>query len=131
MGLRLPLLFACLSVLGGSQPVHGQSKQAVGPRRSPGDPSTPPGNILVLIADDLGVDQLAAYGVGSDLPPTPNLDRMAAEGVLFRNVWSQPTCSPTRATIQTGRYGFRTTIGMAINAFGGGPALPLDAPIPT
>jgi arylsulfatase A-like enzyme len=92
----------------------------------PEEPAPEPGNVLVLIADDLGVDQLAAYGLGSDLPPTPNLDRMAAEGVLFRNVWSQPVCSPTRATIQTGRYGFRTTIGATINVFGGGPALPLD-----
>lgn len=79
-----------------------------------------PGNVLLLIADDMGVDQLAAYGLGKDLPPTPNLDRMAAQGVLFRNAWSQPLCSPTRATVQTGRYGFRTTIGTNVE-----PGLPL------
>lgn len=84
------------------------------------------GNVLVLVADDMGLDQLGLYGLGSDPAPTPNLDRMAAEGVLFLNAWSQPTCSPTRATIQTGRYGFRTGIGRVINAMGNLAALPLS-----
>src|SRR5262245_32585079 len=85
-----------------------------------------PGNVLILVADDLGIDQLACYGVGSDPAPTPTLDMMAASGVRFRNVWSQPTCSPTRATIQTGRYAFRTTIGTVISAFSNAPALPVS-----
>ena len=61
-------------------------------------------NILILLADDLGVDQLACYREGSDFPPTPNIDRLRSRGVLFRNVWVNPVCSPTRCTIQTGRY---------------------------
>lgn len=89
-------------------------------------PPNPAGNILILLADDLGVEELAAYGVGPAPAPTPTLDQIAASGVLFRNVWSQPTCSPTRATIQTGRYGFRTHIGSVINAFASAPALPLS-----
>ncbi len=96
-------------------------------RESATPPASAPnqGNVLILVADDLGIDQLGLYGVVSDPAPTPNLERMAAAGVLFRNVWSQPTCSPTRATLQTGRYGFRTGIGAVINAFTNGPALPL------
>ena len=86
----------------------------------------PPGNILILVADDLGLDQVHAYGLAPNPPPTPNLDRLASDGVLFRNAWSQPTCSPTRATIQTGRYGFRTGIGAMIDPFTGGPALALS-----
>jgi arylsulfatase A-like enzyme len=82
-----------------------------------------PGNLLVLVADDLGVDELALYGLGPDPAPTPTLDLMASHGLVFTNVWSLPTCSPTRATLQTGRYAFRTTIGSVINAAGGGPAL--------
>lgn len=39
---------------------------------------------------------------------------MAENGLLFRNAWAQPSCSPTRATILTGRYGFRTGIGKPI-----------------
>lgn len=85
-----------------------------------------PGNILILIADDLGIDQIGAYGVGSDPAPTPTLDLIAGAGVLFRNAWSQPTCSPTRASIQTGRFAFRTSIGTVINPFSNGPALPLS-----
>ena len=83
-------------------------------------------NVLILMADDLGIDMVGVYGLGSDPAPTPNIDQLAATGVLFRNAWSQPTCSPTRATIQTGRYGFRTSIGQVIPTMGGGPALPLD-----
>src|SRR6185436_9712292 len=85
-----------------------------------------PGNVLVLIADDLGAYSLAAYGPGADLPPTPTIDRLAATGVVFRNAWSQPMCSPTRATIQTGRYGFRTKIGVNISACCNDPALPRE-----
>ena len=68
-------------------------------------------NILLIVADDFGVDMVNAYGVGTDLPPTPVIDSLAENGVLFRNVWSSPVCSPTRATIQTGRYTFRNGIG--------------------
>jgi arylsulfatase A-like enzyme len=81
------------------------------------------GNVLVIVADDVGVDNIGAYGEGNDLPPTPNVDALAARGVLFRHVWSNPLCSPTRATIQTGRYSFRTRVGH-VPPFG--PALPVD-----
>ncbi|ETW93046.1 MAG: hypothetical protein ETSY1_40960 [Candidatus Entotheonella factor] len=67
-------------------------------------------NVLLILADDLGVDILEVYGEGNGFPVTPTLDRMANEGVLFRNAWATPKCSPTRATILTGRYGFRTGI---------------------
>jgi len=83
-------------------------------------------NVLILVADDLGVDMLSCYGVGSAPPPTPHLERMASEGVLFRNAWALPTCSPTRATIQTGRFPFRNSIGCVISTYSGGPGLPLD-----
>lgn len=83
-----------------------------------------PGNILVLLADDLGVDMVGAYAEGSDLPPTPVIDSLARQGVLFRNVWSNPVCSPTRATLVTGRYSFRTTVGGVI--ISGVAGLPLD-----
>lgn len=67
-------------------------------------------NVLIILADDIGVDILSVYGRGTDFPLTPALDRMAAEGVLFRNAWATPKCSSTRATILTGRYGFRTGV---------------------
>ncbi|MBK8975105.1 MAG: sulfatase-like hydrolase/transferase [Planctomycetes bacterium] len=68
-------------------------------------------NVLVLVADDLGVDIVGAYHEGSNPPPTPNIDSLAARGVLFRNAWANPSCSPTRASLQTGRFPFRHTVG--------------------
>ncbi|MFT5051284.1 MAG: arylsulfatase B [Chlamydiales bacterium] len=71
-------------------------------------------NILLIIADDVGVDRVAVYGAHPDPGRTPNIDLLATRGVLFRNVWSNPTCSPSRAMMLTGRYGFRTGIGEII-----------------
>ena len=78
-------------------------------------------NILLIFGDDMGVETLASYGLGENPPTTATLDRMAQEGVRFTNFWSQPVCSPTRGTVITGRYGFRTGIGRPVN---GGPPLP-------
>jgi len=68
-------------------------------------------NVLIVVADDLGVDHVAAYGEGTTVPATPNIDALAARGVLFRNAWAYSTCSPTRACVNTGRYAFRTGVG--------------------
>src|SRR5688572_17762996 len=75
------------------------------------------GNVLVIVLDDLGIDRLGAYGLGADLPPTPVLDGLLADGVLFRNAWGYPSCSPTRAALLTGRHGRRTGIGRWLAAF--------------
>jgi arylsulfatase A-like enzyme len=74
-------------------------------------------NVLLIVADDVGVDSVGCYGLGSSPPPTPNVDALAAGGVRFTNAQACPTCSPTRASILTGRHGFRTGIGVAL---GGG-----------
>ena len=74
-------------------------------------PAARPPNILLIIADDVGVDQIGVYGEGTNPATTPNIDAIARRGVLFRNTWSNPVCSSTRATILTGRYGFRTGVG--------------------
>ncbi len=89
-----------------------------GPSYSSTAPDPP--NILIIIADDMGVDMVGVYDEGDSaagfVPPTPNIDALSEDGVLFRNVWSNPVCSPTRATIMTGRYGFRTGIGWALKS---------------
>jgi len=79
-------------------------------------PGKRPPNILLIIADDVGVDQVQAYGEDPSSARTPNIDALASRGVLFRNVWSNPVCSSTRATILTGRYGFRTGVGFVARA---------------
>jgi arylsulfatase B len=77
-------------------------------------------HFIVIVMDDVGVDQLSCYGEGSDTPATPQICKhLASRGLLFRNVWANPTCSPTRSTVQTGRYAFRTGV------FAPGVALPL------
>ena len=84
-------------------------------------------NILLIIGDDMGVDTLASYGLSEQPPATAALDDLARDGVRFTNFWAQPVCSPTRATVLTGRYGFRTGIGRPV---GGGP-MPEPPEIPS
>ena len=71
-------------------------------------PSSP--NILLIIADDMGLDATPGYSVGTSKPTMPNLQDLMNSGVRFNNVWSNPVCTPTRATILTGKYGFRTNV---------------------
>ena len=59
-------------------------------------------NILIIMADDLGAENLACYG--NTVYSTPNLDRMAAEGARFENAFSTPVCTSTRAMILTSLY---------------------------
>ncbi len=59
-------------------------------------------NILWIVADDLGCGDLGCYGT-TDIP-TPHLDRLAVEGILFERAYGSPVCSPTRASLLTGRY---------------------------
>src|SRR5512146_3574098 len=67
-----------------------------------------PPNIVFILCDDLGYGDLGCYG--SKLR-TPNIDRLAAEGVRFTN-WcaADPVCSPSRAALLTGRYPTRVGV---------------------
>ncbi|MGQ0554160.1 MAG: sulfatase-like hydrolase/transferase [Planctomycetota bacterium] len=75
-------------------------------------------NFLVLLADDLGPDLIAAYGEDANAAPTPHLSALAAEGVLFRRVYAAPVCSPMRASFLTGKHPLRTGIGQGLAYFG-------------
>ena len=70
------------------------------------EPEARPPNFVVIMADDLGAPELASYG--NTQHRTPNLDRLAEQGMRFRTAYATPICSPSRAMIMTGRYGFRT-----------------------
>jgi len=69
-------------------------------------------NVLLVIADDYGIDSQSLYNThpAASLPPTPNLNALAARGVRFLNAYAYPVCSPTRSALITGRYGFRTGV---------------------
>ena len=64
-----------------------------------------PPNILLVIADDLGVDVMNGYHDGDIMPTTPTLDSLRSVGITFENVFSAPKCSPSRASILSGKYG--------------------------
>jgi len=72
---------------------------------APADTSAPRPNIVFIMADDLGDEVLGAYGGESF--DTPNIDALAESGTRFTHAYSTPVCSPSRATILTGRYTFR------------------------
>lgn len=67
-------------------------------------------NILLIIADDMGVDALKGYDVGTILPNTPNIDKLRESGVTFTNTWACPACTPTRASMLTGKYGVNSGV---------------------
>lgn len=72
-------------------------------------------NILLVIMDDVGIDQLSAFGFGgAEAPSMPTIGAIADAGVRFRNTWSMPECSPGRSVLMTGRYPLRTNIYQAI-----------------
>ncbi len=73
--------------------------------------SAQPVNVVLIVADDLGKSEVSAYG--SQRVPTPNIDQIGKEGVLFNDAYvSSPVCGPSRAGILTGRhqsrFGFET-----------------------
>jgi arylsulfatase A-like enzyme len=84
-------------------------------------------NILLIIADDYGADSSSLYNStnhGASLPPTPNIVSLVSNGVVFSRAVSYPLCSPTRACLLTGQFGFRTGVGDIID---NGPALTTTA----
>jgi len=85
-------------------------------------------NIVVIMADDLGWRDLACYG--SHVFQTPNLDRLAAGGIRFTNAYSASSvCSPTRASLMTGKYPARVGLTIWLGGKGGAPSrdhLPLE-----
>ncbi len=76
-------------------------------------------NILLILCDDLGARDLACFG--SSFYETPTLDRLAAEGMLFHRAYAScPVCSPTRASIMTGKNPARVGVTQFIGGRGGG-----------
>jgi arylsulfatase A-like enzyme len=81
-------------------------------------------NIILILSDDFGYGDSAPYGGGPGRGmPTPSLERLADEGMTFFSFYAQPSCTPGRAAVQTGRIPNRS--GMTTVAFQGqGGGLP-------
>ncbi len=67
-------------------------------------------NVLLIIADDLGIDATNGYQQNPRMPTTPHLDALRANGLTFMNTWAAPQCTPTRASIMSGKYGINTGV---------------------
>jgi len=91
-------------------------------------PGDAPRNVLVIVADDVGIDMIHQFGSHPASAPTPNIDQLCAEGVSFMNAFTDPICSPTRAGIMTGRYAVRSLIGRPIHEWQNAWSLPLTTP---
>ena len=78
-------------------------------------------NIIYILVDDIGHGELGVQGGGAARgAPTPQLDRMAHEGVMLNGFYSEPSCTPTRTALMTGRHPVRT--GLTDVIFPGNPA---------
>jgi len=109
-------LFVCLLVLALAIPAMSIAQSKSKQNKKP--------NILLIVSDDTGIGDLGPYGggVGRGMP-TPNFDKLADDGMTFFSFYGQPSCTPGRAAIQTGRFPNRS--GMTTVAFQGqGGGLP-------
>lgn len=91
--MRVDLVYVCaivLSTLCGLAPAYAA-------------PARP--NIILIMADDVGYECFGCYGSGQY--QTPNIDRMARQGMRFNHCYSQPLCTPSRVKIMTGLYNAR------------------------
>lgn len=77
-------------------------------------------NLIVIMADDIGAGELGGYGHPAHR--TPHLDRLGKTGVQFDTCYTAPVCHPTRFTLMTGQYGFRTGVLNFSGKRGGPPA---------
>jgi arylsulfatase A-like enzyme len=105
--MRIPIL---LGVLAFSSAAYAQRAAKAGDRP----------NILFITTDDVGIWNIGAYSHGM-MAPTPNIDRIAREGMLFTDHYSAPTCTPGRAMMITGQLPIRTgltTVGLAGSPIG-------------
>jgi arylsulfatase A-like enzyme len=91
---RFALVLACLLALASTAPAASRP------------------NILLILADDLGIEGLGAYG-GLDYR-TPHLDQLAATGVRFTHAFAQPLCTPTRLQLMTGLYNHRNWVAFGL-----------------
>jgi arylsulfatase A-like enzyme len=98
-GIWLGLLASVAAVMVASAPAHAQKKP----------------NVVMLMTDDTGWGDFGAYLGGVALGhPTPNIDRVAKEGVQFTNWYGQASCTAGRASFMTGRMPIRSALSVVV-----------------
>lgn len=91
-------------------PANVPTAWSEGPEAAELPPVERPPNIILILADDMGFNDLSLYngGAGDGSVMTPNIDALARDGVMFTNGYAaNAVCAPSRATIMTGRYSTR------------------------
>ena len=95
-----------------------------GPTEAASAPQDRPPNVIVILADDLGINDISTFGGGlaNGQMQTPNIDELAASGANFSQAYSGAgTCAPSRAMLLTGRYPTRTGFEFTPTPDGMGP----------
>ena len=95
---------AAVSALGGGAPVQVAQAQA----QQPAAPSGRKPNILVIFGDDIGQANISAYSFGLMGYRTPNIDRIAKEGMMFTDYYAEQSCTAGRSSFITGQATLRT-----------------------
>lgn len=98
------LFFSCSSPSGNMEDIPDDGEE----NNNPVTTSTP--NILLLIADDVSKDPIPNYSEGTTKATMPILQGLMNTGITFDNTWAYSVCSPTRASIITGKYGINTGV---------------------
>lgn len=103
--LLATLLCVCLSGAVTASAAGAPGSSGGGAAGVPAKPATRPANVVLIVADDLGLADLSAYGASPVAVPTPNLERLAQRGVRFQRGYATASvCSPSRAALLTGQY---------------------------
>jgi arylsulfatase A len=104
-------------------PVHPRAEPVLDKTTTRSAPSPRSPNILLILADDLGYGDLRCYNTEAKVP-TPNIDRLASEGMRFTDAHSPATvCTPSRYSLLTGQMAFRVPNGGTVFTGAGGPSL--------
>src|SRR5215468_8471247 len=107
---------AAASVLGSGAPMQVAQAQQQRPAPTTAPPSGGKPNILFIMGDDVGWFNIGAYHRGMMAGQTPNLDRLAGEGMMFTTYYAEASCTAGRANFITGELPIRTgltTVGQA------------------
>lgn len=111
---RRNILLGGTSLIAASAFGSGHPVQAAPAIAQSAAPSGKKPNVLVIWGDDIGWQNVSAYGMGTMGYTTPNIDRIGTEGIRFTDHYAQPSCTAGRAAFITGQYPIRsgmTTVG--------------------
>ncbi|MEI6158257.1 MAG: arylsulfatase [Roseococcus sp.] len=136
---RNMLLGGAAALVGSTQLAQAQGTPPARPGAAPAAPPVRPQaaggtkpNILVIMGDDIGIWNIGAYHRGLMASRTPNLDKLAAEGMLFTDYYAEPSCTAGRANFIMGQLPIRTgmtTVGQAGATVGMPDAAPTIATV--